>query len=744
MKYFFAGLMLSGAVLAFYYALQFLWTRERNSLQNRLFALLSLSSGIWSVGFGFLILQKDAEGAYVCRLIGMVGVFGFLIGTQVLVCTISGMEKRWEKLMTAISLTGIPIYFLSVKKDQIIYYPTDIGMSYHFKAGFASTVYTLYTVIVAANILLVILYMIRVSKARKIQDFGKKFFVVEMVVIFGMILDTIFPLLGISAIPGSSVTQFWGLLVIYRSVRIMNRSTVNIDNMSEYIYYSLEMPVLVYDSERKLRIMNDAAASFFGIEGVSRRSGNIELGELFELDEEKAFSFNGRRNDIDAVCVKNQLYCSLAVNSIEDVYGDTMGYIIIVSDLSERMKAVQKLEDAIREAEAANKAKSMFLANMSHEIRTPMNAIMGFSELALKMELDQTVREYLLDIKNSSKNLLAIINDILDISKIESGKMELVCAGYYIVSLFNDVFLIISEQAKKKNLAFHIDVDSRIPNKMYGDKVRIRGILINLLNNAVKYTNEGSITFSAKVRAWQDDTVTLEFRIADTGTGINPDEKERLFESFSQVDYKLHHDVEGSGLGLAIVKGYVQLMDGNISVESTYGKGSVFTVVFDQKVLEAEPLKQSYDKETDFSKKSAIGNMKISGVHALVVDDSRVNLRVAGATLAHYGLLIDTASSGKEAVELCSRNKYQLIFMDQMMPEMDGIEAMRRIRALDSCYAAGGECKIIVLTANAISGVREKLLADGFDEYLGKPMNYRRLEQLLVEYLPADQITMEE
>lgn len=744
MKYIISGIMFVDAVLAFEYTVRLVWSRERRGFQNRIFAFLCFSSGIWSAGFSMLYMQTDVRLAYHCRNIAMIGLFGFLIGVQTLVCMISEMEEKWKKLMIAVALLGIPVYFMSIDPDVTVYYLTDIGMSYHFNPGIVSVVYTAYMVVMEIDILLGILYMIFVSKSKRIRKLGKEFLVVETVIIFGMVLNTILPLIGIRAVPGSSMTQFWGLLIIYHGLRVTDRATVNIDNMSEHIYYSLEIPILVYDNQRKLKIMNDTAAAFFGVEEDRRRYQNSGLGELFEIEEKEAFPLEERHRDIDAVCVKNRAYCSLAVNRISDGYGDMLGYIVVVSDLSERMKAMQKLEDATREAEAANKAKSMFLANMSHEIRTPMNAIIGFAELALKMDLEETVREYFEDIKKSSKNLLAVINDILDISKIESGKMELVCSGYYISGLFNDVFLIMSAQAKKKGLAFGIDVDPQIPNKLYGDKVRMRGIFINLLNNAVKYTEKGSVRFSAKVLARQGDLVKLEFKIADTGIGINPEEKERLFESFSQVDYKLHYDVEGSGLGLAIVKGYVQLMDGDISVESVYGEGTVFTVVLDQKVLEAEPMKQSYTEGEDFSKTSSIGNMKVSGVHALVVDDSRINLRVAAATLKHYGLLLDTASGGREAIELCRKNKYRLIFMDQMMPEMDGIAAMKQIRALDPVwYGPGGTCRIIVLTANAVNGVRDQLLAEGFDEYLGKPMNYRRLEQLLTEFLPAENIETE-
>lgn len=741
MELVFSQVMFAGFVLALYLSIRTFRTREMKYLENRLFTALCISSAIWSLGFFGVILQSDPDMAYYWRAFGMIGVFSYLIVVQMIVCQLSNEKRSVCIGMEIFSFSGVLIYFFVIQKEQVIYELGEIGMTYRFKPGFWNNAYIVYSIIMALNMFWLIIHMIKYGKEKRLKVLGWKFLAGESIIIFGMLFDTVFPLIGRWAIPGSTIGQFIALLTLYRAISFTNRSRLTITNMSEFIYYSLAMPVLVYDSGHKLQILNDAARSFFEIkEGQTEDMG---IGQLFELYEEETFAFESNRRDVDAICRNNHLYCSLAINRIYDDYGDHIGYIIIVTDLSERMKTVQKLEEAKREAENANQAKSTFLANMSHEIRTPMNAIIGFSELVLKMDISDEVRAHVEDIKWSSRNLLAIINDILDISKIESGKMELVPGKYYMSVLLKDVSLIITAQAMAKGLSFQMKVDNTIPNRLYGDKVRIRGILINILNNAVKYTKEGSVTFEVSVIEKNAEKVKLEFKVSDTGVGIRPEDQKSLFKSFEQLDRKVHYGVEGSGLGLAISNGYVTLMGGEIKVSSIYGKGSVFTVILEQEIVDPAPMDEDYSHEEEQKNGSTLGTMQISGVQVLVVDDNMVNLRVADGILNSYGLLVDTASSGKEAIELCRKKKYHLIFMDQMMPEMDGVETMKQIRAENQYYAAGGESKIIVLTADAISGARKQLMEKGFDEYLGKPMNLKQIERLLVRFLPPEKIEIQ-
>ncbi len=738
MKYILSQIIFIGFVLAVYFAVEVVRKREWKYRENKIFVLLCFFSAIWSFGFFGVIMQSKPDRSYLWRAIGMVGTFGFLITAQYLISHLSGIKRSYCRFTESFSLLGILLFPFVIQKEQATYELSNIGMTYSFQPTIWNNLYIWYTIIVAVNQSMVIIYMIRNSKIQRMRALGKRLIIVELVIVKGMLLDTIFPLFGQPAIPGSTIGQFIGLAVMYSSISFVHHSRITISNMSEFIYYSLNVPVLVFDSREELQILNDTAFSFLGVERDRMEEVSIEM--LFTVTKEEAFQFADNSRSIDTVCRHNEKYCNLAVNKIHDAYGDKIGYIIIVTDLSERMKSMMQLEEAMKEAENANRAKSVFLANMSHEIRTPMNAIVGFSELLLKKNISPEVREHVQDIKWSSHNLLAIINDILDISKLESGRMELILDDYYTADMLADVVMIIAPQAEKAGLKFDIKADRTIPKELRGDKVRIRGILINILNNAVKYTTKGSITFDISIVQRDEKQITMAFRVKDTGTGIKQENISSLFDNFERFDQKVHYGVEGTGLGLSIAKNYVTLMGGDITVSSEYGKGSVFTVELTQEIVDNRPMEREDIHGKDVMGSGSIFGFTAQNVRVLVVDDNPINLKVCHGILSTYGIEVDTALSGREAVELCEKQNYNMVFMDQMMPELDGIETMQQIRQLNQHYAPQGAGKIIVLTANAIKGTREALMQLGFDEYLAKPMNVERLEGLLCKFIPKDDI----
>ncbi len=727
------------SILAFYFAWHALRKMDLHYKENILWIFTCIGSGVWNLGFYGVMVQADPEKAYYWRLVGMAGVFAFLIFATVLVTYIAGMKLWIRRSIYGYSCLGIILYFGLAQKSLVEYNQAFFGMTYSFLPSIWNDLYTIYSVLMAVIMTISLIWLLRTTKKKRFRILARKMLLADFTVALGMVFDTILPMLGMQAVPGSSFGQFIALIILYQAINFMNDSRIEVDNISKFIYYSLDLPVIWYDAQKKLRLANNCADVFFGFEEENLEQYNID--KLFEVEPD-VFDFEQKRKDVDAIYKGNGTQCNLSINKVLDDYGDIIGYIVFVNDMSKHMRTIERLEEAIVDADRANEAKSVFLANMSHEIRTPMHAIIGFSELVLKSDISPSVRNYMEDIKLASNNLLVIINDILDISKIESGKMELVPANYYTSSLMKDVSLIITTQAEQKGLDFVVEMDDNLPTQMYGDKVRLRGVIINILNNAVKYTKEGSVSFQAKVRERDGDKVWLEFIVSDTGTGIREEELPKLFKKFERLDRKKNSNIEGSGLGLAISNGYVRLMGGEIQVKSVYGEGSVFTIIVPQVIVDDTPI----DKDCIFKKENiAISDrFHVKSVEVLVVDDNKVNLRMAQGLLGSYGLTVDVADGGQKAIDICSEKCYPLVFMDQMMPQIDGVEAMHRIRELNPYYAPGAEGKIIVLTADAISGVREKLLNQGFDAYMGKPLDVKKLEDILLKYIPSDHIIVDD
>lgn len=384
-------------------------------------------------------------------------------------------------------------------------------------------------------------------------------------------------------------------------------------------------------------------------------------------------------------------------------------------------------------AERANRAKSSFLSNMSHEIRTPMNAILGMTTVALREDMNSTVRKSLNIIQSSSEGLLAIINDILDFSKIESGKVEIIPEDYYTLSLVNDVKTIAEARNADKGLELYFNVAEDIPSVLYGDMVRIKQIMVNLVNNAVKYTDNGSVTVDITYEKTGDNSVMLQYKVVDTGQGIKDEDKGRLFESFSQVNQQQNHHKEGTGLGLAISKQLVELMGGAIAFDSKYGEGSMFMVIIPQVLIDERPAGKLEDYEYKKEAEDIRDEFAVPDASILIVDDNSVNLMVAESLLSVYKMKITLAQSGYEAIEKCRKNKFDIIFMDHFMPDMDGIEATKKIR--DDKESLNGTTRIVALTANAMSGVKEMLIDAGFDDFLSKPIDMKEATRILKKYL---------
>lgn len=413
-----------------------------------------------------------------------------------------------------------------------------------------------------------------------------------------------------------------------------------------------------------------------------------------------------------------------------------------VEDVSSERAERELLRSEAEKNAAANQAKSAFLANMSHEIRTPINAVLGMDEMILRESEDQAILEYAVNIKNAGANLLEIVNEILDFSKIEAGKMEILPDNYDISSLVVDLVNMINERAKKKELAFIINADPNLPKTLYGDSVRIKQCVLNLLTNAVKYTKEGSVTFTVNFEkiSGSTDKIKLTMSVKDTGIGIKNEDMEKLCSPFERIEEEKNKTIEGTGLGMSIVTRLLSMMGTKLEVKSVYGEGSEFSFSVEQSVVDwtsVGDINEAY-------KKNAI---QIAGykeklhapkAHLLFVDDTEMNLEVIKGLLKKTGIKIDTALSGKKTLELVKENVYDILFIDHRMPEMDGIETLHAMKSLEGNLCKDKPC--IALTANAISGVKQMYIKEGFTNYLSKPVDPEKLEELIRKYLPKDYI----
>ncbi len=398
------------------------------------------------------------------------------------------------------------------------------------------------------------------------------------------------------------------------------------------------------------------------------------------------------------------------------------------------IKDVVKLNTDKNDAIHASKARGDFLANMSHEIRTPINAVLGMDEMILREAKEPEVLEYAENIKSAGTSLLALINDILDFSKIDNGKMEICPANYELVQVVNDVTQLLQESANSKGLDLHIEVDPHTINNLYGDDVRIKQIITNLMTNAVKYTEKGSVSLCVTSTRCGGNEVILHIAVKDTGIGIKKDDLNKLTEAFRRVDEMKNRNIEGTGLGLNITAQLLKMMGSELKMESTYGKGSTFFFDLKQTITDFEEVTEALQRSDNENKDIAYQESFVApNMHILAVDDTLMNLRVFCALLKKTQMKITCVQSGKDALRKVQEEKFDMIFMDHMMPEMDGIETLHEMQKLSE--HKNKDTKVIILTANALVGAQEMYMEEGFDDVLFKPVEGRKLEQMIMKHM---------
>ncbi len=496
---------------------------------------------------------------------------------------------------------------------------------------------------------------------------------------------------------------------------VKNAKDVVVDNMDEGI--------IIISENMQFQYANPAACKMFP--NMKQGAGKVDESEIQAIYEQAGtvIDLEDKSYEIRSSEIKEKEI--------------TRGYMLSIVDITDAANKARMMKELKDKAEHAALVKSAFLANMSHEIRTPMNAILGMAEMALHGNMGEEEQEYVEQIKVASMSLLAIINDILDFSKVESGKMEIVEADYAIRDMLKDLSNIVANKVKEKNLEFKITLNPMTPRGLYGDEIRIKQILINLVNNAVKFTEKGSVSLDVDFDRYDDD-ILLKVAVTDTGIGIREEDLARIFNSFEQSDTFRNRKKEGSGLGLAISKQLLTLMSGAIQVESTYQQGSRFYFEIPQKIVDEVPCGEFAAKEETKkkSKKEEYGNFKAPKAKVMIVDDNLVNLRVAVGLMRPFAMQVTQAKSGQEAIDYVKKEHFDIIFMDHMMPDMDGVEATHIIRQMDGEYYK--TVPIIALTANAINGAKDMFLAEGLNDFIAKPISIRELSEKILDWLPFE------
>ncbi|MCR5403944.1 MAG: response regulator [Butyrivibrio sp.] len=414
-----------------------------------------------------------------------------------------------------------------------------------------------------------------------------------------------------------------------------------------------------------------------------------------------------------------------------------LGFLICAS--IHTIKQLIGLRLKANEATSANQAKDQFLANMSHEIRTPLNGILGMDEMIIRQTRQSNIKKYALDIKSAGNTLLALINDILDLSKIEAGSFEIIPAEYSITSVLNDVINMTRHKAVAKDIEYIFEVSPEVPGVLYGDELRVRQVMLNIINNAIKYTEKGHVKIEVSANNDHDASdggSILMVKVSDTGMGIKKEDMDKLFTSFQRLDVKKNRSIEGTGLGLYITHRLLELMGGRIEVDTKYGQGSTFTLIIPQKVVDEHPIGDFCDAVSKFISNMEVEETTLYAPNAkiLIVDDNQMNLEVMEGLLRESKMKIDLALSGNECIERVREKNYDIVLLDQMMPGMNGEETLQSMKE----NGLIGDTPVIALTADAILGARESYISKGFTDYLSKPVKYEKLEEAFKKYLPEE------
>ncbi|MCR5521031.1 MAG: response regulator [Lachnospiraceae bacterium] len=723
------------------FAVNMLLGERRKMRSNRLFSAYAFGGAIWSFCFGELITQESEGSAYLFRCIGMFGVFFSLILLTILILGWVDLKKSIKWAIKLFALGFILVYPFNIRRESVEFFRTSWGMSYTFKFDVFGLIYVGLTVVLSFIYFAMVIRLISKKSSAKDKYIGKRVFIALGGLVLGNVFDTVLPSFGYVAVPLSTFFQFVCTVCMYSLTMSVAESQLSEANAGKYIFHLVSTSMLIYDNNKVLVQASEEAVRFLGLEG--KKGQTLPLSELFKMKEDEIPLWEVDQASFEAPARGSDRHCLVSIHVMRDVFGEKTGNLVSVNDVTERHKIMEELQRERQRADEANNAKSEFLARMSHEIRTPINTVLGMNEMIRRESLDRQILHYSSNIRAAGESLLSIINDILDVSKVEAGQMKIVCAEYETRTMFESLIDMFALRASEKGLEFETEIDPRIPVRLYGDEVRVTQIIVNLLSNAVKYTDSGRVQLKAAGRV-HDNKCELTISVADTGIGISEEDQEHLFNPFVRFDEERNRGIEGTGLGLSIVNSLCALMNAQISLKSQKGEGSTFTIVIDQDIVDPQAVGLINVSE---GRDRMVGDYRpsfsASGAHILVVDDNRMNLEVIRGLLKRTKVAVDTAISGAECIDKIRAKRYDIVFIDHMMPGMDGIETLAKIKEMPAGENRSENAKYIMMTANALKGARDFYVAHGYDDYLSKPVEAVALERMVASYLPGELLETE-
>lgn len=627
-------------------------------------------------------------------------------------------------LMWVFWVIDIIMYVIIFTSDKHTMYYSSIGIKtvdgHSFIALGKTPLYAAFMVYMLSHVLLFAWWCYKQYK----KDKGKERIVAKTLVITSLLTCVMIALsLTINRTNYDFVPLIMAFLTVTISFLIKKYGLfTTMDIAKENLIVNLNEGVIVKDALGNFSYANPMAYEMFPELAVIEK---YEIGQIID---------NLLSENSEEVCLKNRYYQVQSRNLYErKVFAGQVITFFDVTRLHEDTKKMERLRD---EADKANQAKSNFLTSMSHEIRTPINAVLGMDEMILRESDDPAIIEYASNIKSAGETLLALVNDVLDLAKIESGKMHLIEVDYKTADVIKSIVNTMSLRMSEKGLSFIVEADKEIPSVLHGDEMRMKQIVMNLLSNACKYTREGYVKLKFSGQRL-DDIYKLRIEVIDSGIGIKPEDLSKLFDSFERMDEQENRNIEGTGLGLNITSNLLSMMGSRLKVKSVYGEGSTFSFDVEQEIIDSYPIGDIH--------KAGIRSNAISqsakpftapDAKVLVVDDNAINLAVMKGLLKKTGMHVETALSGMDCLQMIKGTEYNIIFMDHLMPEMDGVETLQKMKNYQ--LHKNVDTPVIVLTANAVTGAREQYIEQGFSDYLTKPVDVKLLEESILRFLPEE------